>query len=135
MYFMERVNQGESLASWLNWLTEPSAVCWSVIMEDLSASCKGDTGPFQMPSERAQVAVLCTAWSYVHRPIVLSVLGQMVVEILKTKFYDMEDCRYCLTLTLFSFHRIRPRGVKSCSSILCCTFVKNISICVLDIYP
>ena len=47
MSFVERVNQGESLASWLNWLTEPPAVCWSVIMGDLSASCKGDTGPFQ----------------------------------------------------------------------------------------
>ena len=38
---VERVNQGESLASWLNWLTEPPAVCWSVIMGDLSASWKG----------------------------------------------------------------------------------------------
>ena len=42
MSFVERVNQGESLASWLNWLTEPPAVCWSVIMGDLSASCKGE---------------------------------------------------------------------------------------------
>ena len=42
MYFVERVNQGDSLASWLNWLTEPPAVCWSVIMGDLSASCKGE---------------------------------------------------------------------------------------------
>ena len=41
MYFVERVNQGESLASWLDWLTEPPAVCWSVIMGDLSASWKG----------------------------------------------------------------------------------------------
>ena len=41
MSFVERVNQGESLASWLNWLTEPPAVCWSVIMGDLSASWKG----------------------------------------------------------------------------------------------
>ena len=39
--FVEMVNQGESLASWLNWLTEPPAVCWSVIMGDLSASWKG----------------------------------------------------------------------------------------------
>ena len=42
MSFVERVNQGESLASWLNWLTVPPAVCWSVIMGDLSASCKGE---------------------------------------------------------------------------------------------
>ena len=42
MSFVERVNQGESLASWLNWLTDPPAVCWSVIMGDLSASCKGE---------------------------------------------------------------------------------------------
>ena len=42
MSFVERVNQGEkSLASWLNWLTEPPAVCWSGIMGDLSASWKG----------------------------------------------------------------------------------------------
>ena len=61
MSFVEMVNQGESLASWLNWLTEPPAVCWSVIMGDLSASCKGKTGPFQRPSERVQEAVLCTA--------------------------------------------------------------------------
>ena len=39
--FVERVNQGESLVSWLNWLTEPPAVCWSVIMGDLSANWKG----------------------------------------------------------------------------------------------
>ena len=38
---MERVNQGESLASWLNWLTEPLVVCWSVIMGDLLPSWKG----------------------------------------------------------------------------------------------
>ena len=36
--FLERVNQGESL---VNWLTEPPAVCWSLIMGDLSPSCKG----------------------------------------------------------------------------------------------
>ena len=41
MTFVERVNQGESLASWLDWLTEPPAVCWSVMMGDLSASWKG----------------------------------------------------------------------------------------------
>ena len=41
MSFVERVNQTESLANWLNWLTEPPAVCWSVIMGDLSASWKG----------------------------------------------------------------------------------------------
>ena len=41
MSFMERVNQGESLASWLNWLTEPLVVCWSVIMGDLLPSWKG----------------------------------------------------------------------------------------------
>ena len=41
MSFMERVNQGESLVSWLNWLTEPPAVCWSVIMGDLSPGPKG----------------------------------------------------------------------------------------------
>ena len=41
MSFVERVNQGESLASWFNWLTEPPAVCWSVIMGDLSANWKG----------------------------------------------------------------------------------------------
>ena len=39
--FCGKVNQGESLVSWLNWLTEPPAVCWSVIMGDLSPSCKG----------------------------------------------------------------------------------------------
>ena len=41
MSFVERVNQGESLASWLNWLTKPPAVCWSVIVGDLSPSWKG----------------------------------------------------------------------------------------------
>ena len=40
MSFVERVNQCESLASWLHWLTEPPAVCWSVIMGDFSASWK-----------------------------------------------------------------------------------------------
>ena len=39
MSFVERVNQGESLASWL---TEPPAVSWSVIMGDLSAIWKGE---------------------------------------------------------------------------------------------
>ena len=42
MSFVERVNQGESLASWLNWLTEPPAVSWSVIMGYLSAIWKGE---------------------------------------------------------------------------------------------
>ena len=41
MSFVERVNQGESLASWLNWLTEPPAVSWSVIMGHLSAIWEG----------------------------------------------------------------------------------------------
>ena len=40
MSFVERVNQGESMASSLNWLTEPPAVCWFVIMGDLLASWK-----------------------------------------------------------------------------------------------
>ena len=35
---MERVNQDESL---VNWLTEPPAVCRSVIIGDLSPSCEG----------------------------------------------------------------------------------------------
>ena len=42
MSFVQRVNQGESLVNWLNWRTEPFAVCWSVIMGDLSPSPKGD---------------------------------------------------------------------------------------------
>ena len=42
MSFVERVNQGESLASLINWLTEPHAVSWSVIMGDLSAIWKGE---------------------------------------------------------------------------------------------
>ena len=42
MSFVEKVNQGESLASWLNWLTEPPAVSWSVIMGDSSAIWKGE---------------------------------------------------------------------------------------------
>ena len=41
MSFVEWVNQGESLVSWVNWLTEPPAVCWSVIMGDLSPGPKG----------------------------------------------------------------------------------------------
>ena len=38
MSFVERVNQGESLVNWLN---EPPAVCWSVIMGYLSPGPKG----------------------------------------------------------------------------------------------
>ena len=41
MYFVERVNQGESLVNGLNWLTELPAVCWSVIMGELSPGLKG----------------------------------------------------------------------------------------------
>ena len=41
-------------------LLSPSAVCWSVIMGDLSPAEKGYTGPFQGPSERDHPAVLCT---------------------------------------------------------------------------
>ena len=40
MSFVERVNQGDSWVSWLNWLTEPPAVCWSVILGHLSPSRK-----------------------------------------------------------------------------------------------
>ena len=58
---MERVNQGESLVSWLNWLTEPPAVCWSVIMGDLSPGPKGVYELVQRPSERDHQAVLCKA--------------------------------------------------------------------------
>ena len=42
MSFVERVNQGESLVSGLNWLTEPPAVSWSVIMGHLSAIWEGE---------------------------------------------------------------------------------------------
>ena len=65
MSFVERVNQGESLASWLNLLTEPPAVCWSVIIGDIIAE-KGYTGPFQRPSEWDHQAVLCTACNNKH---------------------------------------------------------------------
>ena len=41
MSFVERVNQGESLVSWLNCFYELPAVCWSLIMGDLSPSRKG----------------------------------------------------------------------------------------------
>ena len=41
MYFVERFNQGESKVYWLKWLTEPPAVCQSVIMGDLSPGRKG----------------------------------------------------------------------------------------------
>ena len=46
MSFVERVNQGESLASWLNWLTEPPAVSRSVIMGHLTAIWKGEIWAF-----------------------------------------------------------------------------------------
>ena len=36
MYFVEKVNQCESLVHWPNWLTETPAVCLSVIMGGLS---------------------------------------------------------------------------------------------------
>ena len=48
MSFVERVNQGESLVNWLKWLTEPPAVCWSVITGDLSS---GPTGIYCTRSE------------------------------------------------------------------------------------
>ena len=63
MFFVEMVKQGESLASWLNWLTETPAVCWSVIMGDLAGM--GYTGPFQRPPEQDHQAVLCTAWQVI----------------------------------------------------------------------
>ena len=49
MSLVERVHQGENLVHWLNWLTEPPAVCQSVIMGDL-------------PSEGDHLAELCKAW-------------------------------------------------------------------------
>ena len=92
MSFVERVNQGESLASWLNWLTEPPAVCWSVIMGDLSASCKGDTGPFQRPSERVQEAVLCTAWN-LHSDLLL--VSTECLKLVDTRVYtDLCHAKY-----------------------------------------
>ena len=61
--FVERVNQGESLVNWLNWITEPPAVCWSVIMGDLLPICKGIywTSPEAFRTKDHQ-AVLCKAW-------------------------------------------------------------------------
>ena len=57
--FAERVNQGESLASWLNWLTDPllCAGLWS--LGTYHPAEKGYTGPFQRPSERT--TKLCCA--------------------------------------------------------------------------
>ena len=82
MSFVERVNQGESLANWLNWLTEPPAVSWSVIMGDLSASGKGKSGPIQMPSERVKEAVLCTAcpclsWVYTYFHVMIEIIATL----------------------------------------------------------
>ena len=41
MYFVEKVYWGEALVNWLHWLSEPPAVCWSVVMGDLSHGSKG----------------------------------------------------------------------------------------------
>ena len=107
MSFVERVNQGESLASWLNWLTEPPAVCWSVIVGDLSASCKGDTGPFQGPSERVQEAVLCTActfrmyfeyiWLALHRALCLCSNGIFISTVLKQLLVGVFSIQFIIT--------------------------------------
>ena len=68
--FVERVNQGESLVNWLNWLTEHPAVCWSVIMGDLSPSSKGvywthpeafRTGPPSCPVQGMAIPACITA--------------------------------------------------------------------------
>ena len=85
MSFVERVNQGESLTSWLNWLTEPPAVCWSMIMGDLSPSWKRvywtlpeafRTGP---PScaVRSMWTIHRAAWSQLKKknPIQVRLLG------------------------------------------------------------
>ena len=77
MSIVERVNQGESLVNWVNWLTDSPAVCWSVIMGDLSPSPKGDFLTVQRPSGQDHQAVLCKAcwpfmrgihWSPVNSP-------------------------------------------------------------------
>ena len=62
MSLVERVSQGESLASWLDWLTEPllCAGLWS--WETYQPAEKGYNEPFQRPSEWVHQAVLCTAW-------------------------------------------------------------------------
>ena len=63
MSFVERVNQGESLASWLYWLSEPPAVCWSVIMGDLSPSHKGVYWTHPEAFRTGTQTMLCTACS------------------------------------------------------------------------
>ena len=72
MSFVERVNQGESLASWLNWLnwlTEPPAVSWSVIMGGLSAIWKGGIWTHPNAFRTGPGTVLCTACVSDKRPM------------------------------------------------------------------
>ena len=63
MSFVERVNQGESLDHWLNWLTDPllCASLWSCGTYHLGQ--KESAGPVQRPLERDHQTVLCKAWS------------------------------------------------------------------------
>ena len=56
MSFLETVNQGEGL---INWLTEPPAVCWSVIMGDFSPGPNGVYCTRPKAKEQDHQAVLC----------------------------------------------------------------------------
>ena len=60
MYFVERVNQGDSLISELNWLTEPPCC---VLVSDpgglITCAQRGYAQPVQMPSKQFYQAVLC----------------------------------------------------------------------------
>ena len=88
MYFVGRVNQGESLVNWLNWLTEPPALCWSLIMRDLSHGSKDVycTRPKAFRTGRQSCSMqdmsLSTKYNYVnHMKYYISCINQMMQKV------------------------------------------------------
>ena len=68
MSFVERVNQGGSLVNWLNWLTEPPAVCWSVCWDCVLGLITWHKGGVLNPSRGLQNGTTKLSYAmHVHR--------------------------------------------------------------------
>ena len=90
MSFVERVNQGESLASWLNWLTEPPAVSRSVIMGHLTAIWKGEI--WALPNAFRTGPGSCAVHSMICRTIcnneMETIFAKYIFGVLKDKHFS-----------------------------------------------
>ena len=118
IYFVEKVNQGQSFINWLNWLTEPllCAGLWSWGTDHLAV--RGYTGPVQRPAKRDHQAVLCKAWTTLYWSWEFELRSNFTINVYETII--LNDTQYDASFTTLHW-KLRVDMMPTLSSLMACT--------------